>query len=88
MKLIAFCVYDKVSKKYDAPQYCGDFNVVLRELKINCLKAKEKKDIENIVKLGDLEVYKIGEFDTDNGIFSITEKLLLVKIKDLMEVSK
>lgn len=88
MKLIAFCVYDKVSKKYDVPQYCNDFNVVLRELKINCLKAKEKKDIENIVKLGDLEVYKIGEFDTDNGIFSNTEKLLLVKIKDLMEVSK
>lgn len=73
-KLMMYSMYDKKSNRYDTPFFCFDDVGAKRHFIMTA--RNEKTTVHNFKD--EFELWKIGEFDVENGTFYYEDQSILV----------
>lgn len=78
MIYVAVSVYDVIAKVYYQPTYDMNDNGAIRTFMLAIKNNKSYADVKD-----DLELYKVGSFDTTTGILTPMTPELLLKGRDV-----
>ncbi|WNK12706.1 MAG: nonstructural protein [Microvirus sp.] len=86
MKHLIFCVKDRATDVFGTPFFLLTNNQAIRSFSDEVNRVAPDNQLNR--HPDDFDLYEVGSFDSDSGVFSCETPVVLVRAKDLITVTE